>query len=71
MITKPIIKLIAGTFLGGFLGYLYYYFIGCQGGCPITSNWITSVIYGAVFGLILFLPTKGTKNAKDKQKHNN
>lgn len=36
-------------------GYLYYYFIGCNGGsCAITSNPYASMIYGGIFGVLLF-----------------
>lgn len=44
-------KLIAGIGIGGGVGFLYYYFIGCVSGtCPITSNPYMSVLYGAVMG---------------------
>lgn len=37
---------------GGVFGYLYYRFIGCSSGaCPLTSNPVTSVLYGALIGL--------------------
>ncbi|MDI6767179.1 MAG: DUF6132 family protein [Bacteroidota bacterium] len=42
------------TFVGGVLGFSYYYFIGCYGGnCPISSNPYISTIYGAGIGLII------------------
>jgi hypothetical protein len=62
IMNKTIIKIAIGTVVGGILGYLYYYFVGCNGGCPITSNWIISVIYGALFGAIVAIPTKRGKN---------
>ena len=40
--------------LGGFIGYLYYYFVGCYSGtCAITSNPVNSVIYGAALSGLL------------------
>lgn len=46
-----IISIIAG--MG--LGWLYYHFVGCMGGsCPITSNPISSMIFGAIFSYLLF-----------------
>jgi hypothetical protein len=49
-----ILKMIIGTVVGGFLGYLYYKKVGCPtGACPITSNRYSSTIYGALIGLML------------------
>ena len=40
-----------GVLVGAALGYAYFAFIGCStGGCPITSNPISSVLYGSVIG---------------------
>lgn len=49
-----------GIIVGSFGGFLYYYFIGCtSGSCPITSNPYASILYGALFGGVLFYkPTK-------------
>lgn len=50
---KPL-KIILGIGIGALLGFAYYYFIGCTSGtCPITSNPLSSILYGSVFGLIL------------------
>jgi hypothetical protein len=47
---RPIIAIVSG----GFLGFLYYHFIGCSGGsCPITSNPYSSIIVGGLFGLFI------------------
>lgn len=47
-------KLTAGIAIGGGLGFLYYYFVGCaSGACPITSNPYMSVLYGAVMGALV------------------
>lgn len=38
--------------IGGVLGFIYYKFVGCStGACPITSNPITSILYGMILGL--------------------
>lgn len=45
---------MAGAIIGGLLGYLYYYFIGCSSGsCPITSNPFGSIAYGAIIGILI------------------
>lgn len=54
-----ILKRILPVVVGGLLGYLYYFFIGCRtGSCPITSNPWISTIYGAFAGLIISIPSK-------------
>lgn len=46
---------IIGVFVGGILGYAYYYFIGCDSGtCAITSKPINSTVYGMVLGYLVF-----------------
>ncbi len=46
---------LAGVLLGALAGYLYYRFVGCSSGtCPITSNPVSSILYGAVSGGVLF-----------------
>ena len=43
-----------GVIVGGILGFLYYYFIGCTSGtCAITSSPYNSIIMGSVFGLLI------------------
>lgn len=50
---KMIIQSVLGIVLGAGLGFLYYKFIGCRtGACPITRNPYTSILYGAVMGLL-------------------
>lgn len=41
--------------LPGFLvGFLYWKFVGCTSGtCPITSNWHTMVLFGALIGYFI------------------
>ncbi len=47
------------TFLGLIVsaigGYLYYHFVGCASGtCAITSKPLSSTLYGAMMGAMLF-----------------
>jgi phage shock protein E len=56
---------IIGIGLGAFMGYLYYYFVGCSGGtCAITSNPINSTLYGALMGAVLFYKPQQTNSEK-------
>lgn len=49
-----LIRSVLGIVIGGALGFAYYKFIGCAtGACPITSNPLSSSIYGAVLGLLM------------------
>ncbi len=48
------LRLIIGAIVGGGLGFAYYKFVGCSSGtCPLTSNPITSTIYGLVVGALV------------------
>ncbi len=56
------IRLLFGIIVGGIAGYVYYYFIGCDsGGCAITSNPVNSILYGSLFGAVLFFDGKEKK----------
>lgn len=72
---KLSIKLSISVAIGAALGYLYYYYFGCTNGCPITSNWHISTLYGAFAGFIYSFPFdkvfKKEKVNNDKQEHNN
>lgn len=63
------ILIITGLVLVGAIGgYAYYYFIGCNAGntCPITSNPLSSIGYGALLGGVIsfnFIPS-GKKHLK-------
>ncbi|MEI6576579.1 MAG: hypothetical protein WCO63_10410 [Bacteroidota bacterium] len=47
-------KPAAGLILGGIAGFLYYHYVGCASGtCAITSNPISSVIFGSAIGFFL------------------
>lgn len=65
-IMKKYILLLLPTLLGILGGYLYYYFIGCNQGCAITSNPYSSMIYGGIFGL-LFTNFKISRKADEKK----
>lgn len=58
--------LLAGLVLGATGGYLYYYFIGCERGCLITSSPYKSMAWGLIMGGILgdifYKPKKEEKN---------
>jgi len=60
------LKLAMGTILGGIAGYVFYYFIGCQGGCPLSSNWLSTTIFGSIFGFVLFFPDNKGKREDNK-----
>ena len=51
-------KLIILTIIGSISGFAYYYFIGCNTSCSITSSPINSVIYGALCGFIISFPSE-------------
>ncbi len=48
-------KYVIGAVIGAAVGYFVFYkMIGCASGtCPITSNPLSSTIYGAVIGLLM------------------
>ncbi len=44
---------LIGLVIGGVLGYIYYYFVGCASGtCEITSKPLNSSLYGALIGVL-------------------
>ena len=52
-------KMGIGVFLGGVVGYAYYYFVGCKSGtCAITSSPVISTLYGVLLGVLWTFPTK-------------
>ncbi len=59
---KLIFKRTLPVIIGAILGYAYYYFIGCQNGCPIQSNPLASTIYGVLVGGIFSIPSKKKKD---------
>ena len=46
-----ILRSIIGIIVGGGLGFGWYMLVGCPTGtCPLTSNPVVTIIYGAVVG---------------------
>ena len=65
-------RIIIGGILGGFAGYLYYYFVGCYSGtCAITSNPLNSTIYGVVLGGLIIELLSDIKGSIVKRIHGN
>ncbi|HDP76046.1 MAG TPA: hypothetical protein ENN49_09290 [Bacteroidales bacterium] len=51
---KRIIYPVLGVFIGIVVGYLYYYYMGCNSGtCPITSSPWSSMGIGGLMGWLL------------------
>ncbi len=51
---QKLIFYISCSILGAFLGFLYYYFIGCNSGvCSIASNKNNMMLWGALMGLCI------------------
>lgn len=47
-------KPASGAIIGGVIGFLYYYFVGCaSGSCGITSNPFSSVLFGSAMGFFV------------------
>ena len=58
---------IVGIFVGGILGFAYYYFVGCNSGsCAITSKPLNSSAYGMLMGYLMFSVFENSKPKKDK-----
>ncbi len=73
---NAILGILLSLAAGGSIGYLYYRFIGCRsGGCPITSNVWSVVIFGALMGYLLLYPlwkkhiTKPSKENPHESNH--
>jgi H+/Cl- antiporter ClcA len=62
--------IILGIIVGIVGGYLYWHFIGCNGGtCPITSSPVNSSVAGGLIGgLLISSFDKGKKDNKDNKK---
>jgi ABC-type uncharacterized transport system permease subunit len=56
---RPVLKITAGLIIGGMVGFIYYWFVGCRtGNCIISGNPVNSVLYGSLLGLIWSIPLK-------------
>lgn len=53
---KFILRKVLPVIIGAVLGFSYYYFIGCNGSCPLSGNPYISTLYGAGLGLLWALP---------------
>jgi hypothetical protein len=63
-------KRILPVVLGAIGGYLYYYYVGCERGCPITGNPFISTGYGAFAGF-LFVDWKSIFKRESKKTEDN
>ncbi len=65
------ILIMIGAGIGALGGWLYWKYIGCTTGtCPITARPLTSTLYGALIGALLFnafTPAKKTINKTEQQ----
>lgn len=43
---------LPGVAGGALLGFVYWYFWGCEGGCTISSSPWNSMLYGATMGAL-------------------
>ncbi len=60
---------LIGAVVGGIGGYIYYIKVGCtSGSCPITSNPWLSIIWGVLFGYLLFDMFKEKKKKPVEEK---
>ena len=51
ILNNMVLRIIIGIVIGGVAGFAYYKLVGCRSGsCPITSNPLASIIFGAIFG---------------------
>jgi len=67
---KKVAKVTLPIVIGTVGGYLYYYFIGCNNGCAITSSPINSTAYGAVIGALFTNWKSGIKSLKNNGEEN-
>lgn len=52
-------------FIGSGIGYIYYLNFPCQNQCSITSSPFASMIFGGLFGALLFQIFSTIKNYKE------
>jgi hypothetical protein len=52
---SALILVLVGITVGAVVGWLYYYYVGCNTGtCAITSKPLNSTLYGALMGGLFF-----------------
>jgi len=68
--TKKVAKIVLPIMIGALGGYLYYYFIGCNSGCAITSSPTNSTAYGAVIGALFTNWKSGIKSLRNNREKN-
>ncbi len=61
------LRISLGLIAGAILGYAYYYFWGCNEGCPLRSTWYVTTLYGAAMGLVVAFPTKRKGRQNDER----
>ena len=55
MTKKALLLTGIGIAIGALAGYGYYFYVGCASGtCAITSKPLTSTLYGALMGGLIF-----------------
>ena len=52
---KPV-RIILGLLIGMLVGFIWYRFVGCRSGaCPIASNYLYSLGFGGIVGILISL----------------
>ena len=68
---KTYLIIIAGAAVGAVAGWLYWKYVGCETGtCPITARPLSSTLYGALLGALMFYsfaPVKKQNNNSPQQ----
>jgi H+/Cl- antiporter ClcA len=69
--TRTYVLIITGAAIGALAGWLYWKYVGCASGtCPITARPLSSSLYGALLGALLFYnftPAKKKDNTSQQQ----
>jgi H+/Cl- antiporter ClcA len=68
---KAYLVIIAGAAIGALAGWFYWKYVGCETGtCPITARPLSSTLYGALLGALLFYsftPVRKNKGNNSEQ----
>lgn len=66
--SAPFRKSILSIIIGGILGFLYFYFVGCRAGsCSITSDPYGSIVTGGLLGFFIGGEIKSKKGNTNNQ----